>query len=386
MYTWHLITGAYPPQPGGVSDYTRGLARALAKAGDIIHVWAPALEPAHDDLPEERIVVHRLDHAFTLRGLLELSARLGTFAQPRRLLVQYVPHAFGYRALNLPFCAWLAARRRDQVWIMFHEAVFPFGQRPRRTNILALGTHVMAALLVNRADRVLVSTPAWESRLRRLHRGPLSCRWLPIPSNLPAEVEPEPVAALRRHLLGRSGRLLIGHFGTYGSLITPLLVPLVPRLLAGGPERRMLLLGRGGEASFEAMQAHHPELAQRIVATGALDPEPLARHLAACDILVQPFADGVSTRRTSLMAGLALGMPVVSNHGALTEPEWSQWRATALAADASPRAMAEAVERLLAAPHERAELVARARGVYAEHLSMQRTVRELRREAAGAGA
>jgi hypothetical protein len=26
-----------------------------------------------------------------------------------RLLVQYVPHAFGFKAMNLPFCLWLYA-------------------------------------------------------------------------------------------------------------------------------------------------------------------------------------------------------------------------------------------------------------------------------------
>src|SRR5262249_40199976 len=46
---WHLITGAYPPQPGGVSDYTHLVASGLAEAGDMVHVWCPpaAGEPPH---------------------------------------------------------------------------------------------------------------------------------------------------------------------------------------------------------------------------------------------------------------------------------------------------------------------------------------------------
>jgi hypothetical protein len=42
--TWHILTGEYPPQPGGVSDYTRQLARALVDAGDSVEVWAPHFE------------------------------------------------------------------------------------------------------------------------------------------------------------------------------------------------------------------------------------------------------------------------------------------------------------------------------------------------------
>ncbi len=28
---WHIVTGEYPPQPGGVSDYTEAVARGLAR-------------------------------------------------------------------------------------------------------------------------------------------------------------------------------------------------------------------------------------------------------------------------------------------------------------------------------------------------------------------
>ena len=32
-HRWHVITGEYPPQPGGVSDYSRLVARRLAAEG-----------------------------------------------------------------------------------------------------------------------------------------------------------------------------------------------------------------------------------------------------------------------------------------------------------------------------------------------------------------
>ena len=38
---WHLVTGEFPPQPGGVSDYTLSVARGLASAGESVHVWCP---------------------------------------------------------------------------------------------------------------------------------------------------------------------------------------------------------------------------------------------------------------------------------------------------------------------------------------------------------
>ena len=40
---WHMITGEYPPQAGGVSDYSRVVARGLVAAGDAVHVYATGI-------------------------------------------------------------------------------------------------------------------------------------------------------------------------------------------------------------------------------------------------------------------------------------------------------------------------------------------------------
>jgi hypothetical protein len=38
---WAIVTGEYPPQTGGVSDYTPQVALALANLGDPVHIFAP---------------------------------------------------------------------------------------------------------------------------------------------------------------------------------------------------------------------------------------------------------------------------------------------------------------------------------------------------------
>ena len=94
--TWHVLTGEYPPQSGGVSDYTRQLARGLVEAGDRVEVWAPPCEqhdgPGTVDLG---VTVHRLPDRFGPRSLWRLTQALNRMPAPRRILVQYVPHAFG---------------------------------------------------------------------------------------------------------------------------------------------------------------------------------------------------------------------------------------------------------------------------------------------------
>src|SRR5262245_35034850 len=92
---WVLITGEYPPEPGGVSDYTRLVARGLAAAGDEVHVWAPAASPSLSEPSDPGVSVHRLRGKFGRRDMEMLDSSLKRLAKPFRLFVQYVPHAFG---------------------------------------------------------------------------------------------------------------------------------------------------------------------------------------------------------------------------------------------------------------------------------------------------
>src|SRR5713101_9172419 len=85
LTTWHLITGEYPPQPGGVSDYTRLVAIELARAGDLVNVWAPGTVASES--VEEGTIVHRLPGHFGPKALRVLDSALR--ATPGRILVQY---------------------------------------------------------------------------------------------------------------------------------------------------------------------------------------------------------------------------------------------------------------------------------------------------------
>jgi glycosyltransferase involved in cell wall biosynthesis len=57
----------------------------------------------------------------------------------------------------------------------------------------------------------------------------------------------------------------------------------------------------------------------RLIEPGWLEAPVVARHLATADLFVAPFVDGVSTRRTTLMAALQHGLPVVGTDGRLTD-------------------------------------------------------------------
>ncbi len=302
MIHWAILTGEYPPQPGGVSDYAWLVAQQLGAAGDEVIVYAPpqALGP---EVPTPGVSVRRLPDRFGLRGLGCLDREL-VRERPDRILLQYAPHAFGLKAMNLPFTTWVATRgaRVAPLWVMFHEVAFPFVRRPLRHNVLALVNRAMARSLASRSDRLLVSIPSWVPLLINICRTARRAEWLPIPCSVATAADPDRVIAVRSQYFASPSEPLVGHFGTFGRLITNLLDPSVARLLATNQQARLLLIGRGSKRYCAQLIASHPGLADRLAATGELSPGELAAHLRACDLLLQPYPDGVSSRPSSAMA------------------------------------------------------------------------------------
>lgn len=374
----HLVTAEYPPQPGGVSDYVRGVAAGLAAAGERVHVWCP---PADGPPPDDAgVQVHRELGRISAGDLRRAGALLDGFPAPRRLLVQWVPHAYGRRAMNLGFCLWVRERaaRGDRVEIMVHEPFLAFGGSARQVVVAAVHRAMTVALL-GAAERVWVSTPAWAERWRKYRLGrAVPFEWTPIPSNVPVAEDAEGARRVRARHVPAGGRLL-GHFGTYRANVAGLLAPVLAAVLEPSPERAALLLGRGGEGFRDALLERHPGLAGRVHAPGALSAAELSLHLAACDLLVQPYPDGANGRQTSLAAGLEHGLAVVTTEGPSTEPVWRESGAVALAPPGDAEAAARLVDRLLADDAARARLGAAAKRLYDERLHLRHTIAALTR-------
>jgi hypothetical protein len=116
----------------------------------------------------------------------------------------------------------------------------------------------------------------------------------------------------------------------------------------------------------------------RVHATGPLALADISRHLAACDLMLQPYAEGVSTCHTSLMATLAHHRPVMTTAGALTEPLWSKNGAVALVACDDKTAMGTTITRLMGDAGERARLGTAGGALYAERFDVTHTIAALR--------
>jgi glycosyltransferase involved in cell wall biosynthesis len=380
MATLHILTPEYPPATGGVADYTRLIARRLSQVGEDVHVWCPprALATVARDSADP-FEVHADFGTFGSADLARVGRLLDQFPSPRRLLVQWVPHGYGFRAMNLHFCYWLwkRASRGDQVELMVHEPYLAFWEGTWRQNAAAVVHRVMTVVLLQAARRVWVAIPAWEKKWKPYTLGrSIPFTWLPISSGLPFA---DPVAARDVRLrVGAPDQPLIGHLGTYGSPIASLLVDALAELLHRLSAPHILLMGTGGEQFRVNFLERYPQYGGRITATGPLTDSALAAHVAACDLLIQPYPDGISSRRTTAMAGLHLGVPIVTTSGVLTEPFWEASNAVRLTSIGDWTTFVDHVDRLLQHPDERTRLAACAKTFYDGMFDVERTVAALR--------
>jgi hypothetical protein len=243
---------------------------------------------------------------------------------------------------------------------------------------VAVVHRMMTVVLLGATRRVWISIPSWECRLRpyTISRK-LQFEWLPIPSNIPVADDAAKTKKIRRRYAA-DNTALIGHFGTYGPPITSMLEPVLLALSEDSAEQSVLLMGRGSNEFRERLIAKRPEVAFLIRATGELSSEDLSYHVAACDLLVQPYPDGVSTRRTSAMLGLSHGKPIATTIGRLSEALWEQTGPAAMAPAGDSKALIDAIRRLRKDKRERGRLGSTAKKLYQDRFDVRHVIAILR--------
>lgn len=378
---WHILTGEYPPTGGGVSDYTAQIAAALVDSGDTVHVWTGS-ESGQAEIGA-RVETHRCPRAWTPAGLIRTSRMLSHWTPPRRLLVQYTPSNFGCRSANLFFAVWIWWRARycrDRVAVMFHEFGQPFTPLWKRANIVACFHRMMAFFLIRASGVIWVSIPRIGGLVRRCQspsaQPPL---WLPVPSNIPVcPMTCEERIKLRARLAG-TNRWVIGHFGTYTAQTAGALAAILPAVLEAIPEACLKLFGRQSREFALQLSETYPRFHGRVEGLGELTSDEVSQSLQTCDLMIQPYPDGVSSRRTSIMAGLIHGLPIITNAGPASEPIWKESGAVVLMCpDAQPEAYAATARRMLLRSDILRDLYTAATTLYADRFALLHVVSALR--------
>jgi glycosyltransferase involved in cell wall biosynthesis len=132
---------------------------------------------------------------------------------------------------------------------------------------------------------------------------------LPSPTSIePVAVPPDHAAAWRAQNRLPANAKIIAYFGT---------------LSAAKQLPWVIEAWRAAHAPANPVAFHRRRPALRLPADlqkfyrplGYLPAEDASRALHAADLLALPFVDGISERRTTLMAGLAHGLPVATTNG-----------------------------------------------------------------------
>ena len=345
-----LVTGEYPPDQGGVGDFTTQLGRALADLGHEVHVITTKPQTPNPKLQAERVGIHRVVEGWgwgCWRQVVSVAQELGVEV----LNLQYQAAAYRMRpAINfVP-----PPQDRPPVVVTFHDLNVPYlfpKAGPLRWHVVRM--------LARRADGVIVTN---REDYLRLEGDIPSARLtlIPIGSNVPPVPPPGYDRDAERARWGVGpGDLLLGYFGFLneskgGEELMQALALLVER---GVPAHLLMVGGRLGSSDpTNRAYAEQVEdliadlgLDERVHWTGYTGPEQVSAGLLATDACVLPYRDGVSFRRGTLHACLAHGRAVVTTRPAVPLPEVHDGENMLLAEPRDPQALADAVMRLTSA-------------------------------------
>lgn len=356
-----LVTGEYPPMQGGVGAFTRELAQSLDDLGHEIHVVTH--RDARPPLPAgERYSLQQLREPLDLDyAQLHAQARRWRWGDVNRVAdivrrydldvinVQYQAAAFNMLSAAINLAPW-RLKGLVTVAVTFHDLRVPY-LLPKVGPLRRFVVHFMA----RQAHGVIATNHEDYASLRAWGVDEPRIRQIPIGSNIsvhrPEEVD---VLVTRRKLGLRPVDVLLGYFGFLNeSKGTDTLVRALARL--SEPFHLVFIGGRTGASDTANNQAFLAQLEgligelgveNRVHWTGFLPDEAVSAHMAATEVMVLPYRDGVSLRRGTLMAALAHGRPVISTLPDVPIPELRHGEEIWLVPPADPDGLAEAVRTL----------------------------------------
>ena len=328
-----LISGEFPPMPGGVGDYTRRLAERIQAQGHDVHIlsragstseglkisavrnWGPGCLPAIRDWTRRQ--------AFDLVNL-----QYQTAAYDMSPFIHFLP-----RAIDAPLVA------------TFHDLRYPYlfpKAGPLRNWIVRRLAQTSAGVIATNQEDDL-----------RLSHLPTR-RLIPIGSNIPRADDRERSARPSAD----SDAFVIGHFGFVSALKgVEHLIEAIAKLRAQGLDLRLLFIGgRSNAAGSRADLAFQSALDERIrqlelggavTWTGYLPDEAVASRLRAVDLMALPYADGASYRRGSLMAAIENGCAILTTEPAVEVETFAHGCNLWLVAPGSAEALERAIRHLM---------------------------------------
>lgn len=344
-----LIAGEYPPLQGGLGDYTRRLALALAELGHEPHVLTRFVPGAQTIEREDSVTVHRLVTAWNWETRRRIEGFNRLF-HPDVMNLQYQAAAYQmHPAINLlPG----ALAKHIPTVVTFHDLrvpyLFPKAGFLRWKSIVMMAKGATACITTNTEDRDTL-----------VQEGVQTVAMIPIGSNiLPMALEGFDQAAWRRSHGIAEDEILIGYFGFMNeSKGGETLIRALNELRRRGLNVALLHIGgQTGDsdptnmvyAAYLQRLARELGVQDHVHLTGFLNEREVSEAFAVCACVALPYRDGASFRRGTLMAALAHGCAIVTTTPRVALPELADGVNVRLVPPDDVAALAQAIEGVLA--------------------------------------
>ncbi len=346
---WIALLGKRDSPTDGVADYCECLAAALARKGQPLEVtrvgWA-------------------------VEGWRQALRRLSAESEAWRgkwVLLQYT--ALSWSRRGFPFGAYAALRtlhrQGARCAIVFHDSS-SFGGDRLKERIRNVCQDWVIQSAYDLAERSIFTVPTQQISWLSHHRE--KAVFIPIGANLPASNGSYPGDTTRRDT--KKTVAVFGVTGNDGPREIADIAYAIGRAQRQVGDLRLLVLGRGSDEARGSLERALTGTGVDVNVLGVLPAEQVSRTLAGADAFLS-VRGLVSPRRSSVLAGVACGLPVVG-YG---EPESCypiSEAGLALAPWRDRDALAAALGRVLGDDAYRQELQQRSRRAQAEHFDWDR--------------
>lgn len=336
-----LISGEFPPMPGGVGDFTRILAEHIQEQGHDVYVLSRA-GSADDSLPVSTVGGWG---AGCLRQIRGWARRHGVDL----VNLQYQTAAFDMT----PFIHFTPDLIGAPVVTTFHDLrypyLFPKAGPLRDWIVMRLARASRGVIATNREDEIKLQSMS-------------HCQMIPIGSSIKRRAfSASEQADCRRHFAADDDCLLLGHFGFVQAIKgADYLIDALAGLRNSGKQVRLVFIGERSNTVDDGADARYllalderirqRDLQNAVHWTGFLPDDEVSAWLSAVDLMVLPYVDGASCRRSSLIAALHQGCAIITTEPALEEPAFKHGDNLWLAPPRSSEGIESAVLQLLSDP------------------------------------
>lgn len=294
-----------PPMRGGLPDHTARLAIQLSQHFDITVITSVGATP-QSEYRVEPVIEQWAD-----TRPLEKAIAIQAVDSP--ILWQYVPHMYGRGGVNreLPRLMSRLRRRGKRQIVIAHEIAAGLSWRPHWL-WFALNHRWQWQAIVRVADAIPISTERWVEQWKlRLPEQAHKFSVLPSPSSIPLQPVIGGHAARWRSARQLSAETrVLAYFGTVSpAKQLPWVISAWQAAQTTGAPTALAIIGAAPTLEIpSSLQALYRPL-------GFLSAPEVSYALSATDVLCLPFVDGVSERRTTLMAGLDHSVAITGTYG-----------------------------------------------------------------------